>query len=63
VDYKWFTKIHTMGLTPLVDKLITRNQTNFSPGEGILEEFILLYEVLQELRVKRKEGGNLESGI
>jgi len=52
-----------MGLTPLVDKLIPRNQTNFSPGEGILEEFILLYEVLQELRVKRKEGGNLESGI
>jgi hypothetical protein len=26
-------------------------------------EFILLYEVLHELRVKRKEGDNLESGI
>jgi hypothetical protein len=33
VDYKWFTKALTLRLTPLADKLISRNQTTFIPGE------------------------------
>jgi hypothetical protein len=56
VDYKLFTKVLTMRLTPFADKLISATQTAFIPGRYILDGVIILHEVLHELRVKNKRG-------
>jgi hypothetical protein len=56
VDYKWFSKVFTMRLTPFADKLISKNQTAFIPGTYILEGVIILHETLHELRVKKMQG-------
>jgi hypothetical protein len=56
VDYKWFSKVFTLRLTPWVDKLISRNQTAFIPGRYILEGVVILHEILHELRVKKLQG-------
>jgi hypothetical protein len=56
VDYKWFSKVFTMRLTPLADKLISKNQTTFITGRYILEGVIILHETLHELRVKKMQG-------
>jgi hypothetical protein len=45
-----------MRLTPLADKLISKNQTTFIPGRYILEGVIILHETLHELRVKKMQG-------
>jgi hypothetical protein len=41
VDYKWFTKILTMRLTPFANKLINKSQTAFIPGRFILEGVVI----------------------
>jgi hypothetical protein len=56
VDYKWFSKVFTLRLTPWADKLISRNQTAFIPGRYILEGVVILHEILHELRVKKMQG-------
>jgi hypothetical protein len=53
VDYKWFTKVLTMRLTPYAEKLISNTQTAFIPGRYILEGVIILHEIVHELRVKK----------
>jgi hypothetical protein len=50
IDYKWFTKVLTMRLTPMADKLIRKNQTAFIPGRFIL------HKILHELRVSKTKG-------
>jgi hypothetical protein len=56
VDYKWFSKVFTLRLTPFADKVISENQTAFIPGRYILEGVIILHETLHELRVKKMQG-------
>jgi hypothetical protein len=56
VDYKWFSKVFTLRLTPWADKLISRNQTTFIPGRYIIEGVVILHEILHELRVKKLQG-------
>jgi hypothetical protein len=56
VDYKWFTKVLTMRLTPYAEKLISNTQTAFIPGRYILEGVIILHEIVHELRVKKMKG-------
>jgi hypothetical protein len=56
VDYKWFTKVLTMRLTPYAASLISETQTTFIPGRNILEGVVILQEVLHELRVKKMRG-------
>jgi hypothetical protein len=56
VDYKWFTKVLTMRLTPYAEKLISNTQTAFIPGRYILEGVIILQEIMHELRVKKMKG-------
>jgi hypothetical protein len=56
VDYKWFTKVLTMRLTPLAGKLISETQTAFILGRYILEGVIILHETLHELRVSKVPG-------
>jgi hypothetical protein len=46
VDYKWFTKVLTMRLTPHDDKLISKTQTTFIPGRHTLEGVVILHEIL-----------------
>jgi hypothetical protein len=52
VDYKWFTKVLTLRLTPYAGKIISGTQTAFIPGRFILEGVVILHEILHELRVK-----------
>jgi hypothetical protein len=56
VDYKWFSKVFTLRLTPFADKVISENQIAFIPGRYILEGVIILHETLHELRVKKMQG-------
>jgi hypothetical protein len=56
VDYKWFTKVLTMRLTPFAGKLISETQTAFIPGRYILEGVVILHETLHELRVSKVPG-------
>jgi hypothetical protein len=56
VDYKWFTKVLTMRLTPYAEKLISNTQTAFIPGRYILEGVIILHEIVHELRVTKMKG-------
>jgi hypothetical protein len=56
IDYKWFTKVLTMRLIPMADKLIGKNQTAFILGRFILEGVIILHEILHELRVSKTKG-------
>jgi hypothetical protein len=56
IDYKWFTKVLTMRLTPMADILIGKNQTAFIPRRFILEGVIILHEILHELRVSKTKG-------
>jgi hypothetical protein len=56
VDYKWFTKVLTMRLTPHVDKLISKTQTTFIPRRHILEGVVILHEILHEVRIQKSQG-------
>jgi hypothetical protein len=53
VDYKWFTKVLIMRLTPCAGKLTSNTQTTFIPRRYILEGVVVLHEVLHEIRVKK----------
>jgi hypothetical protein len=56
VDYKWFTTVIALRLTPYAGKLISGTQTMFIPGSFILEGVVILHEILHELRVKKLPG-------
>jgi hypothetical protein len=56
VDYKWFTKVLTMRLTPYAGKLISDTHTAFIPGRYILEGEVVLHAILHEIRVKKLKG-------
>jgi mannosylglycoprotein endo-beta-mannosidase len=56
VDYKWFTKVLTMRLTPYAGKIISETQTAFILGRYILEGVVVLHEILHEIRVKKLKG-------
>jgi hypothetical protein len=53
VDYKWFTKVLTMRLTPHAERLISKTQTAFIPGRYILEGVVILHEILHEMRTQQ----------
>jgi exonuclease III len=63
IDYKWFTKVLTIRLTPFSQKIINNNQTTFIPGRLILEGMIILHEILHELRVTKTKGIVLKLGF
>jgi len=57
VDYKKdITKVLTNKFSPVASKLIGGNQTGFLKGRNILEGVLILYEVVHELKTKRKKG-------
>jgi hypothetical protein len=50
VDFKVFPKVLTNRITPMVDNLISENQTTFIKGRNILEGVVVLHEVIHEFR-------------
>lgn len=54
--YKIITKVLTIRLTAVIDKVISPFQTAFIPGRNILEDVIILQEILHELRVSKSSG-------
>ena len=54
VTYKIITKVLTIRLTKVVDKLISPYQTAFIRGRNILEGVVIVQEVLHELRITKK---------
>ena len=53
VIYKIITKVLTLRLTRVVNKVISPFQTAFIPGRNILEGVVIAQEVLHEMRVKK----------
>ena len=52
VIYKIITKILTIRLSKIAERIISKNQTAFILGRNILDGVVILQEVLHELRVK-----------
>ena len=56
VIYKIITKVLTIRLSKIAERIISKNQTAFIPGRNILDGVVILQEVLHELRVKNQQG-------
>jgi len=56
VIYKIITKVLTIRLTTVVDKVISPFQTAFIPGRNIVEGVVILQEVLHDLKINKKSG-------
>lgn len=56
VIYKIMTKVLTIRLNAIINKVISVAQTTFIPGIYILDGVLIIHEILQELRVKKKRG-------
>ena len=56
VIYKIITKVLTIRLSKIAERIISKNQTTFIPGRNILDGVVILQEVLHELRVKNQQG-------
>jgi len=56
VIHKIITKILTIRLTAVIDKIISPYQTTFIPGRNILEGVVILHEILHELKSKKSSG-------
>ena len=56
VIYKIITKVLTIRLTAVVDKVFSPFQTAFLPGRNILEGIVILQEILHELKVTKSAG-------
>jgi hypothetical protein len=50
VDFKIFSKLLIDGLTPMVEKLISTNQSAFIKGRNILEGVVIIHEIIHEFR-------------
>ena len=49
VIYKIITKVLTIRLSKIAERIISKNQTAFTPGRNILDGVVILQEVLHEL--------------
>jgi hypothetical protein len=54
VDYKWFTKVLTMRLAKVANKIISPSKIAFILGRFILEGIVMLHVVLHHLRVRHQ---------
>jgi hypothetical protein len=56
VSFKIFTKVSTIRLNLIVDKVVSPTQTAFICGQNILEGVVILHETIHELHRKRLNG-------
>ena len=56
VIYKIITKVLTLRLNIVINKIISEAQTAFIPGRYILDGVLIVHEILHELRVRKKKG-------
>lgn len=54
--YKWFTKVLTLRLEPIANKIIHREQTTFIKCRNIMTGVLALHEVLHETKIKKSVG-------
>jgi hypothetical protein len=54
--YKWFTKVLTIRLEPIMDKIIHKSQKAFIKGRNIMNSTLALHEILHETKRKREIG-------
>jgi hypothetical protein len=54
--YKWITKVLTIRLEKVVEKLILQNQTAFLKGRNIMSGIMALHEVLHETKRRNETG-------
>ena len=54
--YKIITKVLTLRLTEVVDRVISKNQTAFITWRSILDGVVILQEVVHELKRTKQEG-------
>jgi hypothetical protein len=54
--YKWVTKVLTVRLEKIVDKLILQNQTAFMKGRNIMSGIMALHEILHETKKSGEVG-------
>jgi hypothetical protein len=54
--YKWFIKVLTLRLEPIVGRLIHNSQTTFIHGRNIMNGVMALYDILHETKRKREIG-------
>jgi len=55
VIYKIITKVLTLRLNTVINKIISEAQTAFIPGRYILDGVLIVHEILHELRVQKKK--------
>lgn len=55
VYYKIYSKLLTRKLQPMMDKLISENQSAFVPGRAIGDNFLISHEVLHYLKASKVE--------
>jgi len=56
VSFKIFTKVATIRLSSIAQKLIGPTQMAFLPGRNIMEGAVILHETLHELHTKKIDG-------
>ena len=54
--YKWITKVLTLRVESLAEKLILDNQTAFMKGRDIMNGVMALHEVIHETKKRNKVG-------
>jgi hypothetical protein len=55
-NIKIITKVLTVRLTRIADRVISPSQTAFIPNRNILDGVVMLHEVLHQLKTKKREG-------
>lgn len=55
-SYKIFTKVIANRLYPVLDRLISKNQTTFLKGKNIMEGVITAHEILHSVHTTKEQG-------
>ena len=61
--YKWITKVLTIRIELLAEKLILENQTAFMKGKNIMSGVMALHEILHETKRKKRNWGGAETRL
>jgi hypothetical protein len=56
VSFNFFTKVATIRLNNIADKVVSPTQTTFMHGQNILEGIVILHETIHEMHRKRLDG-------